>query len=188
MVSLRKLRRNRVLVTLASGCFLVTPSDAPVGSSELDPEALQAAQVRCARADAGRFLEYRERTTGQLREKLLSLEYPGEVAEDTVAWAEEYGYVNDLRYCGLYISSRSMGKPRLRAELLGKGAAEAAVDEALAGLSENGSFNEAVAAVRKRYGSLEDGERAFRRAAAWLQRRGYPVGFIARVLREALGR
>ena len=176
------------MATLQSGSYIVAPSDVPPGSGELDPEALQAAQLRCARSDAGRFLEYRERTTGQLRDKLVSLEYPREVAEDTVAWSEEYGYVNDLRYCGMYISSRSMGKLRLRVELLGKGASEVAVDKALAGLSENGSFQEAVAAVRKRYGSLEDGERAFRRAASWLQRRGYPGGFIARVLREALGK
>jgi SOS response regulatory protein OraA/RecX len=176
------------MASLPSGSYLVAPSDVPAGSEELDPEALQAAQIRCARADAGRFLEYRERTTGQLIEKLVSLEYPREVAEDTVAWAGEYGYVNDLRYCSMYISSKSMGKLRLRVELLGKGAAEAAVDEALAGISENGSFQEAVAAVRKRYGALDDGERAFRRAASWLQRRGYPGGFIARVLREALGK
>ncbi len=105
-----------------------------------------------------------------------------------MVWAEGYGYVNDLRFCTMYISSRSMGKLRLRAELLGKGVAGAAVDEALAGLSDNEAFHEAVAAVRKRYGSVNDGERAFRRAAAWLQRRGYPGGFIARVLQEALGR
>lgn len=143
-------------------------------------------QADCAQADAGRYLSISERTTGQLLDKLRSLGYPEKIAGETVQWAAERKYVDDRRYCELYIRSKTMGKIRLRLELLKKGAREDSVEAALKAVSDVQDHALAVKLITRKYGHLEDREKARNRAAGWLSRRGYSGEFIHRVLQEAL--
>lgn len=117
---------------------------------------------------------------------MLSLGYSEAVSTDILTWAEKYGFVNDIRFCEIFIRSRSMGKLRLRSELLKRGVEETALESVLSSISDQSGFQDAVSEVRKKYGSIQDRDRAYRRAAAWLQRRGYQGEFIHRVLKEAL--
>lgn len=140
----------------------------------------------CARTDSQRFLEYSERSTGQLRNKVISLGYSQETAEALVEWAVKYRFVDDCRFCELYAASKNMGKLRLRIELLKRGVTENAVEDYLSGISDESDFEEIVASVRKKYSRIPHRDTALRRAAGWLGRRGYSGEFIHRVLREAL--
>ncbi len=186
MVSLEKLTGKRVRVTLASGVFVVPEGALTGGTDSADGEYLEKLQLHGARTDAQRFLEYSERSTGQLKKKLTSLGYSESVSLEIVEWAEKYGFVNDVRFSELFIKSRTMGKLRLRVELLKRGVNQAAVEQVLSGYSDLSEFDEVVASVRKKYGGIQDRERALRRAAGWLQRRGYSGEFIHRVLTEAM--
>lgn len=185
MISREKLTGKRVRVTLVSGVFVVPAGAVPEGTDCADGEYLEKLQVHGARTDAQRFLEYSERSTGQLKKKLISLGYSESVSLEIVEWAGKYGFVNDVRFSELFIKSRTMGKLRLRVELLKRGVDEGSVEEVLAGYSDLSEFEEVVASVRKKYGGIQDREKAIRRAAGWLQRRGYSGEFIHRVLAEA---
>ena len=151
-----------------------------------DSEYLQQLQLHSAKTDAQRFLEFSERSTGQLIKKLISLGYSESVSLEVVEWAREFGFVNDMRFSELFIKSRTMGKLRLRVELLKRGVEEGAVEKVLSGYSDQSEFDEVVASLRKKYGGIQDREKAFRRASGWLQRRGYSGDFIHRVLKEVL--
>jgi len=174
------------MITLPSGTYIVPTACISGGSSEAEPGDLQRFQTDCARTDSQRFLTGAERTTGQLRKKVLSLGYSAAVAENTVEWAVKYRFTDDIRFCRMFISSRPMGRIRLRFELLNRGAAEEAVEKILEEHSEEDDFPETVKKVARRYGNLRDRETAVRRAAGWLSRRGYSGGFIHRVIKEAL--
>lgn len=147
---------------------------------------MQKLQLHAARADGQAFLACSERSTGQLRRKMLSLGYPPGVAEQTVKWAVEYGFADDLRFCGLFARSKTMGKARLRLELKKRGVEEGAIEAFLSRVSDEEHFSNAVKLVAARYGRIEDRERALRRASGWLSRRGYSGEFIHRVLKAAL--
>ncbi len=151
-------------------------------------EAIGKYQGPSARNDTGRYLEKSEHTAFQLHGYLLSRGYDPAVADDIVAWACEYGYIDDLRYARLYIRSHTDRSPmstrRLKAELRKRGIGNSVIEEAVTGREDEQLFDDLVAQVRKKYGSL-DRDTAWRRAAGWLSRRGFESSFTYRVLQEA---
>jgi regulatory protein len=162
--------------------------DSEVSVAALE-EAIGKYQRPFARNDAGRYLEKSEHTAFQLQVYLLSRGYEPTVAGDVVAWAREYGYIDDLRYAKLYIRSHTdrspMGISRLKAELRKRGIGGSIIDEAVTGREDGQLFDDLVVMVRKKYGSLNR-DTAWRRAAGWLSRRGFESAFMYRVLREAI--
>lgn len=175
-----------MLVTLPSGRYLVSLSCAPEHGSDADPEYLSSLQIDCARNDVQRFLGFSERSSGQLREKVISLGYPGPVADTTVRWAIEYGFVDDRRFCELFISSRTMGRARLKLELSRRRIPNSVIDQVLETVSETESREELIKQVSAKYGSIADHETARRRASGWLSRRGFSSETVHQVLKEAL--
>jgi len=174
-----------VCVALPSGMYIVPASSSPEEGSPADPQKLSELQRECVRNDVQPFLGHSERSSGQLRKKVLSLGYSPAVADSTVAWAEEYGFVDDSRFCTMFIASRSMGLAGFRMELARRGVPGEAVETALASISEGESIQSIVQKVSSKYGHLENRETARRRALAWLTRRGFSGETIHRVLKEA---
>jgi regulatory protein len=164
----------------------VSASCSPDEGSPVDTQKLSELQTECVRNDVQPFLGHSERSSGQLRKKVLSLGYSTAVADSTVFWAEEYGFVDDNRFCTMFIASRTMGLAGLKMELARRGVSEAAVETALASISETDNIQDLVQQVSKKYGHLENRETARRRALAWLSRRGFSGETIHRVLKEAL--
>ena len=117
---------------------------------------------------------------------MLSLGYPPFVADNTVDWAVKYGLVDDSRFCALFISSRVMGKIRLKNELFRKKVPEEIIQQVIAEVSELDSREELVRQVSNKYGRIEDRETARRRASGWLSRRGFSSDIVHSVLKEAL--
>ncbi len=173
-------------VTLPSGKYIVPCSMAPKSGAEVDPANISLLQNDCARNDVQRFLSFSERSSGQLRKKVVSLGFSDAVADSTVNWAIKYSMVDDIRFCSIFISSRTMGTIRLKKELLKRGVAPNIVEEAISSVSEKDSTEELVKQVSRRYGHLEDYETARRRAAGWLSRRGFSSEVSYKVLKEAL--
>ena len=160
--------------------------EVPQENGSADPDYLAKLQMDCARTDSQRFIEYSERSTGQLRNKMISLGYSAETAEATVEWAVKYGFVDDNRFSEMFAASKIMGKLRLKVELNKRGVGEEAISHILSSLSDESEFSDVAAAVRKKYGGIVNRETAVRRAAGWLERRGYSGEFIHRILREVL--
>ncbi len=194
VLSVSEVRRGWVLVSLGDGSVLL-PSQAAEAmnlrpGSLVDGEALHREAVRLQAADArryaNRYLAMAERSTGRLEAKLRQRGYMPEVVRGCLEWAREYGLVDDLRYARAFAAGRLLGRSALRARLRKNGVAEEAAAEVTAEADDAGRVEELTKIVRRKYGTLGDRERALRRAAGWLARRGYPPSVIARVLERAL--
>jgi regulatory protein len=186
VVSILALPGGRVRVELPSGLFVVPRKSAPGPEDEVSTEAISRIQMHSAMVAAQRYMAASERSTGQLARKLMGMGYSEETTDEVVARSLEYGYVNDMRYALMFMRSRSMGPFRLRYELMERGVGEKAIEEALKGFNHEDIFERVVAEVRRRYGGMEDSEKAARRATGWLSRRGFEAEFTRRVLRAAL--
>lgn len=173
-------------VTLSSGKYIVSGSVALEVGNEVDSNYLDLVQNDCARNDIQRFLAHSERSSGQLRGKVVSLGYSAEVADTTVNWAVEFGLVDDLRFCELFISSRTMGRAKLKMELARRGVPLEVIEKSLLSVSERDSKKELVKQISSRYGAIQDNETARRRAFGWLTRRGFSSETVHCVLKEAL--
>jgi len=147
-----------------------------------------------ARERALRFLALRDRSCQELRFRLQQAGFPVDVADETVAWLVDLGYLNDARFAASYVAEKARGgwgDRRIAAELAQKGVGRKVVDEALS--KETTDPDEAaqgveglVALVRRRFAAQlsRDPEGATRRLAGFLGRRGYDWDTIHAVIRK----
>jgi regulatory protein len=102
------------------------------------------------------------------------------------------GHVDDAAFARHWVATRSArgyGAGRLRAELSARGVEGNLIDAALAQLDPGDTLERArlAAARRLRVAGGRDPLRAAARLSDHLRRRGFPVGVVARVVRETLG-
>lgn len=159
-------------------------SDMEVDAAVIEEVAIKK-QASTARKDTERYLAKSEHTASQLRKHLLKRKYHEQVIKDTLEWAERSNLVDDERYASIFLRSHSskspMGTFRIRAELQRKGINGGIIDSILEEHDDMELFEVLVRTVRSRYSHL-DGDRAFRRAAGYLKRRGFNSDLILKVL------
>lgn len=82
-----------------------------------------------------RYINYRQRTSKEVQDKLTDASFPSEIIEDVVAELKEKGYINDKNYASQWAEMRSAFKPRshylIALELKKKGVGEDVISEAL---------------------------------------------------------
>lgn len=133
------------------------------------------------------LLERSDKTAWEMRKKLGEREYQPEEIEETMAFLEEYHYVDDREYVRKYIRTYSSRKSirRIRAELEQKG-----VDGELinAGILDLPVDEEAQIVQWLRKKGYEPGEpiewAQYRRLTAALGRRGYSYEMIRRAAEQ----
>ncbi|MDV8000399.1 regulatory protein RecX [Rhodococcus sp. IEGM 1408] len=164
-----------------------TTSDLP----PLAPEAHQAA------VSALRLLRYRPRSEHELREKLLSKEYPADAVDEALERIRVWGLIDDADFASEWVRGRRRRRGRSRGalerELRDKGVAESHIAGAVADIDESDDEQQAAELVRARLsrkptdtgpGADVQGER--RRLVAFLARRGYPTGLAVAVVNAEL--
>jgi regulatory protein len=152
------------------------PSDPPADSS--------SAAIRAA---ALRLLGRRDYTRTELRSKLTTRGYPGDVVEDVLARLVEERLVDDGRAAAAHVRTAShvkgRGRQRIARELTARGIDESLAADALAQISP-----EDERAVLRRilertplppHPTPADRRRVFQR----LVRRGFSIDLVAKVLR-----
>ncbi len=154
-------------------------------------EALRQEQIfpllrKRAKERALRLLRDRDYTEAGLLEKLRSGDCPEAVAKETVQWAKQKRYVEDLRYAEQFIACHAAGKSRQRIlfDLSRKGIPREQAEQLL---DENPPDEEAqiLKELRKsRFSEKQDDPRERNRILSRLARRGYQWGEIERVIRE----
>ncbi|WP_061960395.1 regulatory protein RecX [Demequina flava] len=138
-----------------------------------------AQQGEKAREIALRLLSHAPRSTGQLREALVSREIPEDVADEVVARYVEVGLLDDAALAGAIARTRhrERGKARrvIAQELQRKGFDAAQVDEAVGQISEDDERDAAAHLAEKRWRQLSnvDEDARVRRVVGMLGRRGY---------------
>ncbi|MCK4505266.1 MAG: RecX family transcriptional regulator [Candidatus Aegiribacteria sp.] len=159
---------------------------------EIDAAAVEEVAVRkqapAARKDTERHLAKSERTVSQLRRFLLEKQYHKQVIEDTLEWAKRSNLVDDERYASIFLRSHSgnspMGKYRIRTELQRRGVEGRIIDSILEEHDDRELSEVLIRTVKSRYAHL-DRDKAFRRAAGYLKRRGFNSDLIMMVLKSA---
>lgn len=140
--------------------------------NEILPER---ARLRCMN-----LLKCRDYTEYRLRMKLRQGFYPGKIIDDAVAYVISSGYVDDIRYAGMYIEHAAGTKSRKQIEscLLGKGISKENIEQAYArcdGEEHLISEEEVIKKLleKKHYDSRNATCEERRKISACLYRRGF---------------
>lgn len=145
-----------------------------LGEAEL--EALrEAAALYAAQERALRLLSARQMSRAELERKLREKGASPAAIPATLERMERLGAINDAEYAGAVVRMclrKGFGPQRVRAELIRRGVPRDCWEEALGALpEENGDTLDAL--LDKRL-SPDPSREELQKAAAWLQRRGYP--------------
>lgn len=143
-------------------------------------------------ATALRLLARRDYGTEELRQRLLTKEFPAEAVEQAIVRGIALGYLDDARYVerltrALLTTGRAVG-PRLTLELRRRGLPDELIRTALAETRASGGEGEALRALISRrfpdfdYTAATDRER--RRVVLFLQRRGFSLDRILTELKR----
>lgn len=151
----------------------------------MDSDILRRAKLR-----AIHLLEYRDRTEKDMRRKLQQGDYPPEVIDKTIEYLKSYGYIDDKRYAGRYLSMRLGGKGRRRLfmELQQKGVDPSLAQEAWMEICQEEDINERAAIrslIKKKVGERTRLPRKeYQRLLNYLARRGFSWEDISAELEE----
>ena len=153
-----------------------------------EPSSLQRAYLA-----ALRLLNARDYTEARLREKLRSRGFDETDLVAALGQLVAEGWVNDLRYAERFAESALAGGryygPRLRQEMQRRGLPRELVSEVLGRvLGEYDEAEEVRAVIERRFSGFSfatASDREKRRAAGFLQRRGFSLSAIMTALRAA---
>lgn len=161
---------------------------------ELDPETAQ--RLRCydelqrAKSSAYRYLSYRQRTVREMIDYLTRKGFEQQSISNVIELLKESGFLNDESFAKAYVDDKTrlndLGAYRLKAELRKKGIAEELIKETLSDLEPD--IDHLVELIQRKYSSSLtcDKNSTMRKAAGFLQRKGYGYEVIKKVL-EKLG-
>ena len=142
-----------------------------------------------AKRRAMNLLQNRDYTEAGLREKLRNGDYPESCIEEAVAYVKSYGYVDDCRYAGDFITYNLDRKSRTRMEqdLMRKGISKDTIRTVFEELEEQGTSQDEGAMIRrllekKKYDPQTATGQEKQRMYAFLYRRGFRTEVISRAL------
>ncbi len=160
------------------------------------------AAVEVARDIVLRQLTGAPKSRRQLEDKLAERDVPDEVAAVVLDRMEDVRLVDDTAYAEHFVRTRQrtkgLARGALRRELAQKGVRGEAADQALETISEDTERAAAVELVERRLrgrpvpegaddASRAEREKAIRRLAGMLARKGYSPGMALGVVREVVG-
>lgn len=130
------------------------------------------------------LLSYRERSEGEVRERLVKRGYPGDVITHVISELMELNYLNDNRFAKSWLMWRKESRPKSRSmirwELLAKGVKDEVISRALeAAYPEREELDIARRLAGKR-AELPGSDR--RKVYNYLRRRGFSNDVISQAL------
>lgn len=157
----------------------------------VDPEL--KAEYEKALQSAWNLISYRPRSSRELKSRLSRKGYSLQAVDLVIQALAEAGEVDDAAFSRLWVSQRESGKPmgkrRIQHELASKGVAPEVISKALEDYDFGKEYSLALSVARQRWSRVEitdndQRQKAVRRLAAWLGRRGFTPEVIQAVLRE----
>lgn len=148
-------------------------------------------EIKRARSLAYKLLSHRWYTKKEMKESLLNKGFSLETVRIVLEELEKDKYLDDQRIIEIWLEGRAerklLGKTRLRQELMQKGISSELIDFQLEErLSEEREWQLALMAARKKRVGIEclEREKYLRRMYAYLQRKGFSINLIKKVLQE----
>ncbi|HEU4364450.1 MAG TPA: RecX family transcriptional regulator [Candidatus Krumholzibacteria bacterium] len=187
--------RDRVLIRLSGGRFFAIPEEAAaplvVGAELSDEDVERLARIDLylrGRDKAMRMLAIRGRSRREIDDALRAIGVDDPVRRGILSELEETGLVDDARFAREFVSVkkdvRRLGPHRLRADLQKLGVGRADLDGALATFDtdEQQRLARALAERAVRDGPVD--EKAVRRVASMLTRKGFDYSVVNRIAAE----
>lgn len=136
------------------------------------------------------LLSYKDRTTDELKDKLLKKEFNINTINKVLNKLKDLGYLDDYEYAKRYIDFKieKMGSYKIKNKLLKKGVNERIINEILNKYSQEYEFEKALKLAKKRNEKYEDisYKKRYQRVSGYLKRKGYSYDIINNVLEDVL--
>lgn len=141
-----------------------------------------------------KLLGYKSRSEYEIKEKMINKGFSKDSIEKSLQYFREENYINDREYAERYIKDRinlkKLGYHRIKNELYKRNIDSSIVEELL---NEYISFSDeyeralelAIKKAKTTYRS-QDVQALYRKLGGYLQRQGYSMDIITKVLREVL--
>lgn len=159
-----------------------------VGEIELEAVAHREDR-RKAINSAINLLGYRERTIGEIKQRLKSKGYPDDLIGEVIEELTRLELVDDEKFSKDWVESRGKFKPKSRtalvAELRNKGVDKELAERAVEDIDDDGEFEMAKSVAEAAVGKTSrEGEALARYVSGVLARRGFNWEIIRRILDE----
>ena len=146
--------------------------------------------LKC-KSDALKYLEKAYKTVAQVEEKLIDKEYENHIINKTLKFLEEYRFVDDNRYCKLYVKENigKKGMQKIKYELTNKGINKEIIERELDGM---GSKEEegAIKIAKKRVHIIAKREQNYmkikQKLYSYMSSKGYTSGAISEAMNIAM--
>ncbi|MGM0379127.1 MAG: RecX family transcriptional regulator [Bacillota bacterium] len=136
------------------------------------------------------LLSYKDRTTNELKEKLLNKEFNINTINKVIKKLKDLRYLDDYEYAKRYIDFKieKMGSYKIKNKLLKKGVNERIISELLNEYSQEFEFKKALKLAKKRNEKYENisYKKRYQRVSGYLKRKGYSYDIINSVLEDVL--
>ena len=139
-----------------------------------------------AREKALSLLQYRARTTFEMRRKLMEIGYPAKITDQVMDFLEDYHYLDDRAYARSYIEiqGKNKGPKRLRQELANKGIDREVFSSIWEGLDEDQEEVSLEDLMKKKIKDPADLTREnYNKYAAFFLRKGFSPALVHKKLK-----
>jgi regulatory protein len=135
------------------------------------------------------WLSFRMRSEQEMLQYLHRKGFDKEISRNIALKLKEQGYIDDVQFALALTKQRALsqkkGRLYIRRELLYKGVSKQHASDALEQIDPAVEYQQALEIGLKKWNKLAERTRDNKRKiAAFLYRRGYPAGMIAKVLKE----
>ncbi len=140
-----------------------------------------------AKKRAMHILEQMDRTEKQLREKLLSNEYPPSCIDDAIAYVKRFHYLDDYRYACNFVrySGERMSRGQLMQKLLAKGVARDLIELAIEEEYQADELEQIQKLlIKRKYESKQNDQKEMQKIYQFLLRRGFKSSDILKVMKS----
>ena len=141
-------------------------------------ELVEAETSRKARERALRLINYRDRTSSEIRRRLIGSDFPEKAVEEVVDQLSRAGLLDDGKFSRDWVKSRTASKPmgrlRLSHELRARGVEPKLVEEALESLDNETERQLAHSLASRKLDKMDAGDPSTKtRLVSFLRRRGF---------------
>jgi len=138
-----------------------------------------------------RFLEFKQRTRHELRQKLKQKEFAAPIIEEVLDRLEQEKLVDDDLFAKEWTRQRMEGQRKgklwIRQELRQKGITNELIAEVLDDVSADAEFDTALTAGRKKWKQVRgDVQEKKRKTFPYLMRRGFSMDLVRRVMNRLM--
>lgn len=140
-----------------------------------------------AKKRAMHILEQMDRTEKQLREKLLSNEYPPSCIDDAIAYVKRFHYLDDYRYACNFVrySGERMSRGQLMQKLLAKGVSRDLIELAIEEEYQADELEQIQKLlIKRKYESKQNDQKEMQKTYQFLLRRGFRSSDILKAMKS----